>query len=415
MRKIAAMLGHAVQMVRKNIRNYILLSVTVTLSFSGLLVYLMYTDSSLYNQYKEVLSRDSQVITVSDTSNSLKQEQVLLEQLEQADLKAHYIRKQIVSRTINLDESHCISNTVFCIPSHIWGIYEAGWTKPYKITWLDGREESNISLGLNEILIPKSLYKLLSMEKSQSPTYELWLSAKETSSGGTPIYFSVLCTVVGIIEDDGIVRWSASAQHKQQYAYFPTYISQATADAAAGTASVSYCSRNLILYTGKPATAEKMISRLGMNYVSTYSQQQEANRELQLHCETKALITLALFTLLAINLYSCFTNTLEKRKFEVGVKRALGASGGAIMGQFLCEGIIVMLFNILVSIVLVTDCFLLYKFFYQRVQGVIWTIFLSGASTGMFAGVSICLTLLFSTLFAYKSTQVEIVRYLKSE
>ena len=414
MEKIIAMLLHAAQMVWKNVKSYTLLSVTVVLSFSGLLVYLIYTDSSLYNNYKDILSRDGHVVLMSDTTNALNQERALLEVIKREGLKASYIRQQIPSRTRILNKSHSICNTVFVIPNHVWGLYEEGWTKPYQITWLDDREGAGISLELNEILIPRSLYQLLGMDQRDVPTYELWLQAQNSISSGTQIYFPAKCRIAGLIEDGGVVRWSAS-QEGNSHAWFPTYISQATVEVAAKNADPAYLGRDLLLYTDNPAAAEQRIGKLGLSCISTYRQQQDATRELQLHSQTKAMITLALFVLLAINLYGCFMNTLEYRKFEVGVKRAIGAPGSAIMGQFLWEGILVMLCNLVLSVTLVVDGFLIYKYFYQKAHGVVWTITLSGASIGMFAGVGICLTLLFSALFAYKSTQVEVVKQLKAE
>ena len=414
MRKLIAILIHAVQMVRKNAKSYALLSVTVVLSFSGLLAYLMHTDSSLYNDYKDILSRDSNVIFVPDTSNALNKERALLEVSKREGLEASYLRQQIMSRTTKLNESHNINNSVFVIPNYVWGLYEAGHTKPYQITWLDGREEKGVSLELNEILIPRSLYQLLGMDQKDVPTYELWLQAQNSISSGTQIYFPAKCRIAGLIEDGGVVRWSTS-QEGNSHAWFPTYLSQATVEVAAKNADPAYLGRDLILYTDNPAAAEQRIGELGLSCISTYRQQQDAVRELQLHSQTKAMITLALFVLLAINLYGCFMNTLEYRKFEVGVKRAIGAPGSAIMGQFLLEGILVMLCNLVLSVTLVVDGFLIYKYFYQKAHGVVWTITLSGASIGMFAGVGICLTLLFSALFAYKSTQVEVVKQLKAE
>lgn len=413
MRKLIAILIHAVQMVRKNAKNYALLSITVVLSFSALLAYLMYTDSSLYNSYKEVLSRDSHVIYVPDTSDAISRERALLDVLNREGLKGSYVRQEISARTTKLNESHTAVNEVFVTPSQVWGLYESGHTKSYQITWLDGREEKGVSLGLNEILISRSLYQLLGMEQKDVPTYELWLQAQNNNSSGIGIYFPVECRVTGLIED-GPASWSETVEGKS-IAWFPIYISQATVEAASGNADPSYIGREVLLYVDDPATAEQRIGELGLSCVSTYRQQQNAIRELQLHSQTKAMITLALFVLLAINLYGCFMNTLEHRKFEVGVKRAIGASGSAIMGQFLWEGILVMLCNLILSVALVVDVFLVYKYFYQINEGDVWTITLSGASIGMFAGVSICLTLLFSALFAYKSTQVEVVKQLKAE
>lgn len=407
------MLVHAVQMVRKNLKNYALLSVTVVLSFSGLLAYLMYTDSSLYNNYKEILSRDSHVIYISNTANDRSKEWALLDALSEQGLQSSYIRQQIFSRSAALDETYLVSNTVFVIPSHVWGIYEAGNTRPYEVTWLDGRTETDISLGMNEIVIPRGLYQLLGMDQKDTPVYELWLQAESSSSSGD-VYFPVECTVTGLIEDNGEIDWYTTSIG-QQIATFPVYVSQTTVEVVSGNAEPTYTVRDLLLYTSDPAAAVQRIDQLGLDHVNTYSLQQNAYRELQLRSQTKAIIALALFILLTINLYGCFMNTLERRKFEVGVKRAIGASGGAIMGQFLLEGIIVMLCNLLLSVVLVVDGFLVYKYIWQRINGEPWTITLSGASIGMFVGVGICLTLLFSALFAYKSTQVEVIQQLKAE
>ena len=407
------MLVHAVQMVRTNLKNYALLSVTVVLSFSGLLAYLMYTDSSLYNNYKEILSRDSHVIYISNTANDRSKEWALLDALSEQGLQSSYIRQQIFSRSAALDETYLVSNTVFVIPSHVWGIYEAGNTRPYEVTWLDGRTETDISLGMNEIVIPRGLYQLLGMDQKDTPVYELWLQAESSSSSGD-VYFPVECTVTGLIEDNGEIDWYTTSIG-QQIATFPVYVSQTTVEVVSGNAEPTYTVRDLLLYTSDPAAAVQRIDQLGLDHVNTYSLQQNAYRELQLRSQTKAIIALALFILLTINLYGCFMNTLERRKFEVGVKRAIGASGGAIMGQFLLEGIIVMLCNLLLSVVLVVDGFLVYKYIWQRINGEPWTITLSGASIGMFVGVGICLTLLFSALFAYKSTQVEVIQQLKAE
>ena len=78
-----------------------------------------------------------------------------------------------------------------------------------------------------------------------------------------------------------------------------------------------------------------------------------------------------------------------------------------------------MLCNIFISMVLVFNGFLWYKYFdavrmdfnpYWK-----WTIYMSGTSILMFATVTLALTLLFSVIFAVKATQVQVVEYLKAE
>ena len=111
---------------------------------------------------------------------------------------------------------------------------------------------------------------------------------------------------------------------------------------------------------------------------------------------------------------------MNDRKFEIGVKRAIGASALSIVRQFLYESLIVMVTNIFLSVVLVADVFIVYKFLYEHTpnewgQYLKWIIYISPQSLAMFAVSSVSLTLVFSLIFAYKSTQVEIVQYLKAE
>jgi len=125
--------------------------------------------------------------------------------------------------------------------------------------------------------------------------------------------------------------------------------------------------------------------------------------------------------ILGINLYGGFSNVLERRRFEVGIKRALGASKWDIIGQFMWESLLLMLCNIFVTVVVVFNGFLIYKYIYEAAWGfenfshTLWTIYLNGTSIGMFAIVTLALTLLFSGIFAVKATQVTVVDYLKAE
>ena len=148
--------------------------------------------------------------------------------------------------------------------------------------------------------------------------------------------------------------------------------------------------------------------------------QNQAIEKIQTSNQTKAIIAAALLLLLGINLYSSFTNALNDRKFEIGVKRAVGASAWAIVRQFMYESILVMVVNILISIAVVADVFLVYKLYLlclpaDQGQWRDWTIWCSSYSIGMFAACAVALTVVFSLIFAYKSTQVQVVDYLKAE
>ena len=132
------------------------------------------------------------------------------------------------------------------------------------------------------------------------------------------------------------------------------------------------------------------------------------------------VITIALLVILGINLYSCFLNALNDRKFEVGVRRALGASKWSIVRQFLYESLLVMITNIIIAVWLVLTAAIIYKVIIECTSNevgefITYTLSISLYSVAMFAVCSLTLTVVFSLIFAYKTTQVKIVDYLKAE
>ena len=176
----------------------------------------------------------------------------------------------------------------------------------------------------------------------------------------------------------------------------------------------------LQVYSEAPEKVVSLMETMGIRCDSIYQMQNAALDEIRPQKQIKAIITCALLLLLGINLYSSFTNALNDRKYEIGVKRALGASGFSIVRQFLYESIIVMAANILVSIALVADVAIVYKYAVEHTldeNGAYpdFILYISPWSVAMFAICAVALTVVFSLIFAYKSTRVEIVRYLKAE
>ena len=68
-KSVIPIMQHAAQMVAVTIRKYAFLSVTIVLSFSLLLGYFLFSDSSAYNEYKELFQkrRGDIVVKVSAT------------------------------------------------------------------------------------------------------------------------------------------------------------------------------------------------------------------------------------------------------------------------------------------------------------------------------------------------------------
>ena len=127
----------------------------------------------------------------------------------------------------------------------------------------------------------------------------------------------------------------------------------------------------------------------------------------------KGIICAATYVILAINLLGAFANVLNKRSFEIGVKRAIGASPGQIVLQFFLEGVTVISANIILASLVSVIPFLAYKL-YQSVQnGLVWTIYLSTPSAIIYLLNCFVICVVSSLYFAYRSSKVEVITLIK--
>lgn len=411
-----ATLRHAVLMFRRNIQSYLLLSVTIVLSFSLLLGYLGYTDASLYNKYRNIFSMrrgDVVIFDLNDPQRIFRLKELL--EKEEGTSCYYYGNDVGGSTTAHFtiespgypegNQFYFDNCQIFYIPDHAW-MDNNMVTFPNDIQWLDGQRET-FFLREDEAIINEWTYYALGLEKLEAPVYTLRME-----------YGSFQFKIAGIARDQYPVTFDSDG--------YNIYRSVNTLKLILPTklldeATLKRCDHALVIHSTNPEQVVHTAKGLNFEHInSVYEQQDEALEAIRLEKRNKAIITCALLLLLGVNLYSCFTNALNDRKFEIGIKRAIGASAFSIVRQFLYESLIVMVTNIFLSVVLVADVFILYKFLYERTpnewgQYLKWIIYISPQSIAMFAVCAVSLTLVFSLIFAYKSTQVEIVQYLKSE
>jgi len=96
-----------------------------------------------------------------------------------------------------------------------------------------------------------------------------------------------------------------------------------------------------------------LVAKLGLNFTTPMYDKLEVYQSIRNMIYIKAAITIAILILLGINLYSCFSNALDERKFEIGVKRAVGASKSNIITQFFVEGMLVITVDLIIAIAIV--------------------------------------------------------------
>jgi len=429
-------LFHAGAMAFKEIRSYALLSVTIVLSFSLLLGYLLWTDSSIYNTYKELFSQDRNVVAVSDDklkSNAFTQ--ALIE--EAANYSQAYLRFDSANfgsirdagKSLVAEDSRRLDNIyvhAISVPREAWNIYGSAWAK-LDVAWLDGKTHETFHLNPGEILLDDRLYSLFHIAQKNNQ-FSVQLSNYHDSNGDlVPEPFVGNFRVIGIIKSGEPLRFSEKEDTTDTLVQL-LYDSVPMIALSSGDFSKTLYPKfewncpTLVFYSNTPENMEALIRSTGItaNIGAVYADQNIALERIRTEVDMKAIITAALLLILGINLYSSFCNALNDRRFEIGVKRALGASKWSIIRQFLYESLLVMLLNILISVWFVCLVVLVYKVIYEHIPDKFgnfytFTLSISAHSLGMFAACSLTLTVVFSLVFAYRATQVQIVDYLKAE
>lgn len=406
---------HGTLMMVRNLRSYAMLSLSVVLSFSVLLGYLVISDSTLFNQYKNVIYKPDGWTIIRDNQLSAGDLSALQALTEDAGGGSGYIMCQYESRFVEAeDRSYSYTFSIYAIPSVVWDIFVPhGIPENAAVSWLDGREEAGISLGKGEILISRQAYDILFAGNTGEPVLPVCV---EMQDGGARW---LDCKVAGTLDAPDTFSKGLSVSDIHTSMHITVFMSQSTIEEMAGGSAPEMTSRWAVFNAKDPAVVVKAAEQLGMTCNSIHTLKTTALKEMQLAAQAKMIVVLLLFVLLGINLYGTFSNALERRRFEVGVKRAIGASKWDIIGQFLWESLLLMSCNILISMVVVFNGLLVYKFWWEMQQGFSpywkWTVYLNGTSVLMFAVVAAGLTLLFSVVFAVKATQVQVVDYLKAE
>lgn len=397
---------HAMQMVGRNMRRYGMLSVTVVLSFSLLLGYLCFTDSLQYNRYKALFRQPSNVVATRTTRNKQRLF-ALTRMVQQIDPSARHDSYYRYVTWLPQFENVGVSiyflpegRGTVCVPQQVFQEQDQfAWSCAEELEVILGRD--TMALSGNEAIINETLYGALGTEED----FPFDLTVPYTRDGKT---FVTMLSVVGVCSDtaydgagDGAFNGSIYTTQEVQR----MYDSQLFDDIEE---IIWFCS-------DAPKEIAACMEQLGLIPAAACLEQEQAYADMQTQNTHRFYTLLLLLLILAVNLYSSFTNALSERQYEIGVKQALGASPWHIMVQFLLESLALMMGNIAASIVVVSHILIFYKCIQRLLMGNTWTVHLSRYSAAMFAVCCFGLTVLYSVWFAWKSSRVEIIRHLKME
>ena len=382
----------------KQRKNYLLLSVTVVLSFSFLLGFLCYTDTKNYNDTKEIFSMPNNLILVYGETDetSVKKMNVVKQYCEK---RKNFFCYEYYEQQIRLLQYGSLVASVNIIPNNIFGYYQDNSTK----IELSGSDE--ISLKENEAVISDELYRILKQSKNnEAVSINIPISLKNgevyhkrytindtyKTNGMDDLLFDSDVGVTGNV--------TILIPQDSEFVY-----------------DLDYDNISLAIWSEDADEVLTLINNLGLAYYSPYEMQKESLETTKNNMNVKFVIALVLIILLGFNLYSSFMNVLTKREYEIGIRRALGAGKTQIILQFFVECFIVMIINILLSVGIVCWLAILYKVTFYWVFDEILVIYISKYSIYSFLVCSLCLSLFFGFIFSLQSTQIEIIKYLKGE
>ena len=440
-RKICAVVRHAFQMVGRTWKSYALLSVTIVLSFSLLLGYLTFSDSEIYNKNKVLFSYRRQDICLRIKVKEAEKVKLMVDYLSTLEDTGYYLTYCYdlgkISNRYSLeavgdsaiDRQILTSVTAYMLPDHSWPEQVTGYQSytgnRMDIVWLDGQEHNDFTLEADQVIVTEALYQMMQMDQQEEPTFQLNLLYGQKIplrvAGYTRDFTSEMWETYGKLHPDIADRGLFTFYLSNKFIDYAQINNEEYYGDTLGHHDPRLNNVYMHIYTESPDAVLSFIESMsGKDYTATYELQNAALDEIRPQKQVKAIITCALLLLLGINLYSSFTNAMNDRKYEIGVKRAVGASAFSIVRQFLYESVIVMAANILVSIALVADVAIVYKYIVEHTPdefGVYpdYILYISPYSAAMFSICAVSLTVVFSLIFAYKSTRVEIVQYLKAE
>lgn len=376
-----------------NKKNYTFLSVTIILTFSIIGFYMIYNDSQIYNTYKNVQKESRNIAFVQYDKTDQNKVALLLSKLNEMENTYYYLTSEYTGISIYDKLSQNVSFRLIAkiIPNNVWAYY---WGNGYRAELLDGSK--SFSLKNDEVIICESLYELL--KGSENSDGELFLEISPTQK----LKVKNVCYDFGtnnkVIDENGNITY-----------YFYCLISD---ECLENKATIN---PEIVVYSENVCEVESYATDLGLRFSSFYREKLEMNEKILSSIEIKKIVLLALMLILGINMLSCFMNALNERKYEISIRRALGASKQSIILQFLTEGMIVIVIDILISIGVIIWLLSLIKIYMEIIVGQEWIINITSYSITIFCLCCSFLALFFSGLFAVLSTRVEIIKYIKGE
>lgn len=416
---------HSYQMVLLYAKEYARLSITIVLSFTLLLSYLMISDSYLYNQIKDLIYVPEEVLVwqpyhvQSDMDPNLYQ--TIIDQISNQSGTSYVLYgEQAANLQSDYQWAHGSSGNY---PVWLYSIGNASFFDYYHLSY-GNYEKRELLLGRlelvsdEEVIIDESMYRFFGYDPDDQVLTDLKLTIEIDLRVAAQQVESVVVEldVVGIVSASKFSKESYTASMIHQD---PTNTSLIPFDIFVDQGLSSVLDPSVMpsvsVYSEVPEQISTLSQELSLGMRSAFAEKQAVRDEIESSIYNKAVLSLFLFLLLALNISGNFQNLIESRKQEIGIKRALGLSRYRVIRQFTTEMVIVVGLCLAIAAWISMVVSLCVKLYSERVLVVDYTIYLTRFSVLLFLIITIGITAINCIMVAYKAGSTEIIRFIKSE
>lgn len=389
-------------MVWKNMKIYVFLSVTIVMSFTALLLFLIFSDSCIFNKYKEILHTSPYICIATCSADDEKEEKIfriLSEKLSESKETYYYIYEKQSILLEHITRSQRLTGMLRVVPRYCWGYY---YTPTRRFEQENG--EKRIALSKGQAIVSREFLSLLDEECKEIKYIDIPIRFYD----GT-IEFNRF-EIVGVCNSE-LLTPIFNDKDGELNGCIDIFVSTDNFTVK----KIDSLDKEMLIYSRNMEKVGGWLEQFGLSNSTSYIEKNLADEEMRNNIYIKSAIAIALLLLLGINLYSSFNNALDERKFEIGVRRAIGASAKEIILQFFVEGLVIMIANLMISIMCTIEVLSLYRIIRFFICHEHWIIYINRYSIAIFLCCCIFLSLIYSIIFAVSSLRVEVIHYLKNE
>lgn len=342
-------------MISRNLRSYFLFSISTTLSFVIVLSYLFINDSILFNKNKTTYMNYPNLYQISYVDSDMTKLNYFMNSLKVDNIAVYDWKSNSISLKSFSNDDVMVTATLLFMNHNQTEVPYFNGANFESIDIIQGEYFNASYVSNNE--------RVVIVGESFANNYDGNIINKtiklEEMVGGD--YRLADYRVIGVFDDT-----SASSVNYDQDNDLNILFTNFILPYGLSTSFDPFYQQNFkVIVSDNNDSIQTRAWDFGINLVSSHSQILSANVEQYNNALSKGIILLIVFIVLGSNAYSSSAFSIQKRKKEIGIKLALGITKTDIFIEFFIESIIVMIVNLMISVIVVTNIGILIGLYYR--------------------------------------------------